>query len=103
MANGKKVVQTHTAPKALGPYSQAIKANGFVFISGQVAIDPSNQQVISGDISVQTDRVLTLRVTSNFSRYTTQAQFQTLSETVLRHVRSVAGVVYAAAASNFPF
>ena len=51
----------------------------------------------------QTDRVLTLRVTSNFSRYTTQAQFQTLSETVLRHVRSTAGVVYAAVASNFPF
>ena len=51
----------------------------------------------------QTDRVLTLRLSANFSRYTTPAQFQTLSETVLRHVRSVAGVVYAAAASNFPF
>jgi putative ABC transport system permease protein len=51
----------------------------------------------------QTDRVLTLRLSANFSRYTTPAQFQALSETVLRHVRSVAGVVYAAAASNFPF
>ena len=51
-------VSSKDAPPAIGPYSQAIKANGFVFISGQVAIDPANQQIISGDISVQTDRVL---------------------------------------------
>ena len=54
----REVISTNDGPKAIGPYSQAIKANGFVFISGQVAIDPANQQVISGDVSVQTDRVL---------------------------------------------
>ena len=54
----KDIVQTDTAPKAIGPYSQAIRANGFVFVSGQVAIDPSTQQVISGDVAAQTERVL---------------------------------------------
>ncbi|HZQ67022.1 MAG TPA: RidA family protein [Terriglobales bacterium] len=54
----REVISTNDGPKAIGPYSQAIKANGFVFVSGQVAIDPANQQVISGDVSVQTDRVL---------------------------------------------
>jgi 2-iminobutanoate/2-iminopropanoate deaminase len=46
------------APKAIGPYSQAIKANGFVFVSGQVAFDPATQQIIQGDIAAQTERVL---------------------------------------------
>jgi 2-iminobutanoate/2-iminopropanoate deaminase len=55
----RKVISTADAPKAIGPYSQAIRANGFVFVSGQVAIDPANQQVITGDIAAQTDRVLT--------------------------------------------
>jgi 2-iminobutanoate/2-iminopropanoate deaminase len=54
----KDIVSTDQAPKAIGPYSQAIRANGFVFISGQVAIDPATQQVIVGDVSAQTDRVL---------------------------------------------
>jgi 2-iminobutanoate/2-iminopropanoate deaminase len=54
----REVVSTKDAPQAIGPYSQAIKANGFVFVSGQVAIDPSTQQVISGDVTAQTDRVL---------------------------------------------
>ena len=44
--------------KRSGPYSQAIKANGFVFVSGQVAIDPATQQVIQGGVATQTDRVL---------------------------------------------
>ncbi|HZR64483.1 MAG TPA: RidA family protein [Terriglobales bacterium] len=51
-------ISTPDAPKAIGPYSQAIKANGFVFVSGQVAFDPATQQIINGDISAQTDRVL---------------------------------------------
>jgi len=55
----RDVIRTQDAPQAIGPYSQAIRANGFVFVSGQVAIDPSNQQVIAGDIAGQTDRVLT--------------------------------------------
>jgi 2-iminobutanoate/2-iminopropanoate deaminase len=54
----REVIATHQAPQAIGPYSQAIKAAGLVFTSGQVALDPATQQVISGDIAVQTDRVL---------------------------------------------
>src|SRR3977135_1303235 len=54
----REVVATKDAPQAIGPYSQAIKANGFVFVSGQVAIDPATQHVISGDVAAQTDRVL---------------------------------------------
>lgn len=54
----RDVISTPDAPKAIGPYSQAIRANGFVFISGQVAIDPATQQVISGDVAAQTERVL---------------------------------------------
>lgn len=54
----RDVIATKDAPQAIGPYSQAIRANGFVFLSGQVAIDPSTQQVINGDVAAQTDRVL---------------------------------------------
>jgi|SRR5579863_5668888 2-iminobutanoate/2-iminopropanoate deaminase len=54
----REAIATKDAPQALGPYSQAIKANGFIFVSGQLAIDPSTQQVISGDMAAQTDRVL---------------------------------------------
>jgi len=54
----REVIATNDGPKAIGPYSQAIKANGFVFVSGQVAIDPATQQVIDGDVAVQTERVL---------------------------------------------
>ena len=54
----REVISTKDAPLAIGPYSQAIKANGFVFVSGQVAIDPTTQQIITGDVAAQTDRVL---------------------------------------------
>ena len=54
----REVISTKDAPQAIGPYSQAIKASGFVFVSGQVAIDPSTQEVITGDLAAQTDRVL---------------------------------------------
>ena len=54
----KEVIATKEGPQAIGPYSQAIKANGFVFVSGQVAFDPATHQIINGDISAQTDRVL---------------------------------------------
>jgi 2-iminobutanoate/2-iminopropanoate deaminase len=53
-----EIVSTKNAPQAIGPYSQAVRANGFVFVSGQVAIDPATQQVISGHVAAQTDRVL---------------------------------------------
>jgi 2-iminobutanoate/2-iminopropanoate deaminase len=54
----REVIATSDGPQAIGPYSQAIRANGFVFVSGQVAIDPANQQVIAGDVAAQTERVL---------------------------------------------
>jgi 2-iminobutanoate/2-iminopropanoate deaminase len=54
----RDVISTQEGPQAIGPYSQAIRANGFVFVSGQVAIDPATQQVISGEVAVQADRVL---------------------------------------------
>jgi len=54
----REIVSTKDAPQAIGPYSQAIKASGLVFVSGQVAIDPSTQQVVSGDVAAQTERVL---------------------------------------------
>ena len=54
----REVISTNDGPKAIGPYSQAIKANGFVFVSGQVGIDPATQQVITGDVAAQTDRIM---------------------------------------------
>jgi 2-iminobutanoate/2-iminopropanoate deaminase len=54
----REVIATDQAPQAIGPYSQAIRAEGLIFTSGQVAIDPATQQVIAGDVSAQTDRAL---------------------------------------------
>jgi 2-iminobutanoate/2-iminopropanoate deaminase len=54
----RSIISTAHAPQAIGPYSQAIKANGFIFTSGQIAIDPATQQLIAGDVAAQTDRVL---------------------------------------------
>jgi 2-iminobutanoate/2-iminopropanoate deaminase len=54
----REVIATDGAPKAIGPYSQAIKANGFVFVSGQIPLDPATQQLVDGDVAAQTERVL---------------------------------------------
>src|SRR5947208_4718488 len=54
----RSVISTPNAPKAIGPYSQGIRARGLVFVSGQVAIDPATQQVIEGDVAAQTERVI---------------------------------------------
>jgi 2-iminobutanoate/2-iminopropanoate deaminase len=54
----KEVISTDRGPKAIGPYSQAIRANGFIFISGQVAFDPATSQIVEGDAARQTARVL---------------------------------------------
>ena len=51
-------VQTENAPAAIGPYSQAIRANGFVFVSGQIPIDPQTGEFVAGGIAEQTARVL---------------------------------------------
>src|SRR5687768_13376067 len=55
----KQVIQTEHAPQAIGPYSQAIKANGLVFASGQIPIDPATGQFVEGGIAEQTEQVLT--------------------------------------------
>jgi 2-iminobutanoate/2-iminopropanoate deaminase len=54
----RDIVSTKDAPQAIGPYSQAIKANGFVFVSGQIPIDPATGSVVTGDIAAQTERVM---------------------------------------------
>ena len=54
----REAIITNDGPKAIGPYSQAIKANGMVFLSGQIPLHPATQQIISGDVAAQTDRVL---------------------------------------------
>jgi 2-iminobutanoate/2-iminopropanoate deaminase len=54
----RDVISTSDGPKAIGPYSQAIKANGFVFVSGQIALDPVTNTLLSGDVGFQTERVL---------------------------------------------
>ena len=54
----RQPVQSSAAPAPIGPYSQAIIANGFVFVSGQIPIDPATGDLIGGDIAAQTARVL---------------------------------------------
>ena len=51
-------VQTNDAPQAIGPYSQAIKAGGLIFLSGQIPLDPATMAMVDGDIAAQTERVL---------------------------------------------
>ena len=52
------IVHTADAPAAIGPYSQAVKANGFLFTAGQIALDPATMQVVEGDVAAQTERAL---------------------------------------------
>ncbi len=54
----REQVSSKDAPQAIGPYSQAIQSNGLVFCSGQIALDPATGQLVPGDISAQTERVL---------------------------------------------
>ncbi|MGB2663292.1 MAG: RidA family protein [Candidatus Acidiferrum sp.] len=54
----KDVILTTRAPKPIGPYSQAIKSNGFLFVSGQVALDPQTGEFVGADVRQQTERVL---------------------------------------------
>jgi 2-iminobutanoate/2-iminopropanoate deaminase len=54
----KQVIATDKAPRAIGPYSQAIRANGFVFLSGQVAFDPATGYLVEGGVTQQTARVM---------------------------------------------
>ncbi len=54
----KKIINTPDAPKAIGPYSQAIEVNGMLFISGQIPIDPAIAKVVEGGIKEQTEQVM---------------------------------------------
>jgi 2-iminobutanoate/2-iminopropanoate deaminase len=54
----REVIQTGLAPAAIGPYSQGVRANGFIFFSGQIPIDPLTSAVELGDIALQTERVM---------------------------------------------
>lgn len=54
----KTIVNTDQAPQAIGPYSQAVKANGFLFVSGQIPLDPITGQIVYGGAEVQTYQVL---------------------------------------------
>lgn len=54
----KEVVLTPRGPKPIGPYSQAIKCNGFVYVSGQIALDPQSGEFVGADVRQQTERVL---------------------------------------------
>jgi 2-iminobutanoate/2-iminopropanoate deaminase len=55
---GKKVIHTDRAPKAIGPYSQAIQAGNFLFLSGQIPLDPRTGELVKGDVGQQTQQVL---------------------------------------------
>ena len=54
----KEIIQTEHAPQAIGPYSQAVRANGLIFASGQIPIDPQTGQFVAGGITEQTEQVL---------------------------------------------
>ncbi|MGB9825239.1 MAG: RidA family protein [Desulfofundulus sp.] len=54
----RKKIMTSNAPKAIGPYSQAIRAEQWIFISGQLALDPTTNQLVEGDVRVQTERAI---------------------------------------------
>jgi len=54
----KQIIVTRNAPQAIGPYSQAVVAGGFVFASGQIPIDPRTGELVEGDVAAQTEQVL---------------------------------------------
>ena len=54
----RQVITTETAPKAIGPYSQAIRSAGLLFLAGQIPLDPATMKLLEGDIAKQTERVL---------------------------------------------
>ena len=53
-----RIVHTENAPAAIGPYSQAVVAGNFLFTAGQIALDPATGQIVQGDVSAQTERVM---------------------------------------------
>ena len=53
----KKIIHTDSAPKAVGPYSQAVEVNGTLYISGQIPLEPATGNLVEGDIAAQTEQV----------------------------------------------
>ncbi|MCU0677206.1 MAG: Rid family hydrolase, partial [Myxococcota bacterium] len=53
-----QAVTSPKAPAAIGPYSQAVRAGGFLFCSGQIALDPATGELVPGDVRIQTERVM---------------------------------------------
>ena len=53
-----QAISTPDAPLSIGPFSQAVQANGFIFVSGQVALDPATQKVVDGDVAAQAERAI---------------------------------------------
>lgn len=53
-----RAVQTDRAPEAIGPYSQAVVSDGWIYVSGQIALDPATGELVEGDVAIQTRRVL---------------------------------------------
>ena len=54
----KKIIATDQAPRAIGPYSQGVKAGGFLFLSGQIALDPATGELVAGGVAAETERVM---------------------------------------------
>jgi 2-iminobutanoate/2-iminopropanoate deaminase len=54
----KKIIETSHAPRAIGPYAQAVISGGLLFASGQIALDPDTGEIVPGDVAAQTDRVM---------------------------------------------
>ena len=54
----KKIINTSDAPKAIGPYSQAVETNGILFISGQIPVDPKTGKIVKGGVREQTEQVM---------------------------------------------
>jgi len=54
----KEIITTERAPRAIGPYSQGVKAGGFVFLSGQIALDPATGELVAGGIATETERIM---------------------------------------------
>ena len=53
-----QTIHSELAPKAIGPYAQAVRANGFVFTAGQIPLDPQTMEIVVGDVAAQTEQVL---------------------------------------------
>jgi 2-iminobutanoate/2-iminopropanoate deaminase len=51
-------IETDLAPKAIGPYAQAVRANGFLYTAGQIPLDPRTMEIVAGDVTAQTEQVL---------------------------------------------